>query len=75
MNFEEHSAKPLLTEHGLQIVRGILINSSKATQYAQGMSKAVICLHRWRHRQLLQLCLLKNTLEQAAPKSSPPQCK
>ena len=34
MNFEEHSAKPLLAEHGLQIARGILINSSAAAQQA-----------------------------------------
>ena len=34
MNFEEHSAKPLLAEHGLQIARGILVNSSKAAQQA-----------------------------------------
>ena len=34
MNFEEHSAKPLLAEHGLQIARGILVNSSAAAQQA-----------------------------------------
>ena len=34
MNFEEHSAKPLLAEHGLQIARGILANSSAAAQQA-----------------------------------------
>ena len=34
MNFEEHSAKPLLAEHGLHIARGILVNSSKAAQQA-----------------------------------------
>ena len=34
MNFEEHSAKPLLAEHGLQIARGILVNSSTAAQQA-----------------------------------------
>ena len=34
MNFEEHSAKPLLAELGLQIARGILANSSAAAQQA-----------------------------------------
>ncbi len=34
MNFEEHSAKPLLAAHGLQIARGILANSSAAAQQA-----------------------------------------
>ena len=34
MNFEEHSAKPLLAEHGLHIARGILVNSSKVAQQA-----------------------------------------
>ena len=34
MNFEEHSAKPLLAKHGLHIARGILVNSSQAAQQA-----------------------------------------
>ena len=34
MNFEEHSAKPRLAEHGLQIARGILANSVDAAQQA-----------------------------------------